>query len=50
MIGLTVVQARQLLEWTQNLWVILSQEDFEKIAEIYNNAIDREEELAESEE
>lgn len=50
MIGLTVVQGRQLLEWTQNLWVILDQEDFEKIAEIYKNAIDREEELAESEE
>ena len=38
--GLTVVQGRQLLEWTQNLWVILDQEDFEKIAEIYKNAID----------
>lgn len=43
MAGLTVVQGRQLLEWTQNLWVLLDQDDFNKIVEIYKNAVDREE-------
>lgn len=50
MLGLTVVQGRQLLDWTKNLWTILDQDDFNKIAEIFSNAIDRaEQEYEESE-
>ena len=43
MLGLTVIQGRQLLDWTKNLWTLLDQDDFNKIAEIFKNAIDREE-------
>ena len=53
MSGLTVVQGRQLLDWTKNLWVLLDQDDFNKMAEIFKNAVDREEyyqEYGESEE
>ena len=49
--GLTMPQARQLKEWIDNLWVLLDQDDFNKIAEIFSNAIDRaEQEYEESEE
>ena len=51
MLGLTVVQGRQLLDWTKKLWTILDQDDFNKIVEIFSNAIDRaEQEYEESEE
>lgn len=43
MLGLTVVQGRQLLDWTKNLWLLLDQDDYNKIAEIFKNAVDREE-------
>ena len=43
MLGLTVEQSRQLLDWTKNLWVLLDQDDFNKIDEIFQNAVDREE-------
>ncbi len=43
MLGLTMSQARQLKEWIDNLWVLLDQDDFNKIAEIFKNAVDREE-------
>ena len=49
--GLTMPQARQLKEWIDNLWVLLDQDDFNKIVEIFSNAIDRaEQEYEESEE
>ena len=41
--GLTMPQARQLKEWMDNLWVLLDQDDYNKIAEIFKNAVDREE-------
>ena len=41
--GLTVVQARNLKEWCNELWMLLDQDDFNKIAEIFKNAVDREE-------
>ena len=43
MYGLTAVQARQLNEWAENLWCLLDQDDYNKIAEIFKNAVDREE-------
>ena len=43
MAGLTVEQGRKLLNWTKNLWILLDQDDFNNIAEIYKNAVDREE-------
>lgn len=43
MLGLTVEQRRQLLDWTEKLWVLLDQDDFNKIAEIFENAVDKEE-------
>ena len=43
MLGLTVEQRRQLLDWTEKLWVLLDQDDFNKIAEIFENAVNREE-------
>ena len=50
MLGLTVVQGRQLLDLTKNLWTLLDQDDFNKIVEIFSNAIDRaEQEYEESE-
>lgn len=50
MLGLTVVQGRQLIEWTKNLWILLDQDDFQKIAEIFKNAVDREESQQEPQE
>ena len=43
MVGLTREQTRQIQEWTQNLWVLLDQDDFNNIAAIFKNAVDREE-------
>ena len=43
MMGLTMPQARQLKEWMDNLWVLLDQDDYNKMAEIFKNAVDREE-------
>ena len=40
MMGLTMPQARQLKEWMDNLWVLLDQDDYNKIAEIFKNAVD----------
>ena len=39
MMRLTVVQGRQLLDWTKNLWVLLDQDDFNKIADVFKNAV-----------
>lgn len=39
---LTVVQARQLKEWLDTLWVLLDQDDFNNISNIFLNAIERE--------
>ena len=38
-----MVQARQLKEWADSLWVLLDQDDFNTIAEVFKNAVDREE-------
>lgn len=46
---LTVVQARQLKELVNN-WMVLNQEDFLKIAYIFDRAAERELKLLESEE
>ena len=43
MVGLTIVQAKQLMEWSKELWCLLDQDDFNNIAEIFKNAVDREE-------
>ena len=43
MVGLTLEQGRQLSDWAKNLWVLLSQDDYNKIAGIFKNAVDREE-------
>lgn len=50
MVGLTREQTRQIQEWTQNLWVLLDQDDFNNIAAIFKNAVDREEYYQEHEE
>lgn len=41
--GITIEQALQIQEWNDCLWVLLDQDDYNKIAEIFKNAVDREE-------
>ena len=40
---LTVGQIKQLGNWFNELWVLLDQDDYNQIAEIFKNAVDREE-------
>ncbi len=47
MLGLTVEQREQLFNWIENLWVLLDQDDFNKMDEIFKNAVDREEQYQE---
>lgn len=47
MVGITMEQARELMRLTKELWVLLSQEDYQKIMEIYRNSVDEEIEFQE---
>ena len=40
--GLTAEQIINLKNLTDDLWALLNQDDYNKIVEIYKNAIDRE--------
>lgn len=40
--GLTAEQRKLLLNWATDLSVLLDQDDFNKISEIFKNAVDRE--------
>ena len=40
MAGLTIEQTRLLKTWTEDLWVLLDQDDFNNIAKIFKNAVD----------
>ena len=40
--GLTVVQARELQRLTKELWMLLSQEQYEEIMQIFKKAVDEE--------
>jgi hypothetical protein len=42
MAGLTRVQARELQRVTKELWVLLDQDQFNKIMQIFEDAVDQE--------
>ena len=50
MLGLTMVQARQLQEMAWKLWGILDQDDFYEISKIFENALNRFEQMESEEE
>lgn len=39
--GLTIEQTRLLKTWAEDLWILLDQDDFNNIAKIFKNAVDR---------
>ncbi len=41
--GLTADQIINIKNWANDLWALLDQDDYNKIAEIYGNAVEREE-------
>lgn len=40
--GLTTDQIINIKNWANDLWALLDQDDYNKIAEIYGNAVERE--------
>ena len=40
--GLTVVQARELQRVTRELWMVLDQDQYNEIMQIFKSAVDRE--------
>lgn len=42
MAGLTMVQVRELQRVTRELWVLLDQDQYNDIMQIFKNAVDRE--------